>query len=488
MSRVLLSDTWHFHRRNFASLLDTLDAGAIQWRCETRRSKWWKRHGDYTGLKGALGTVVDSLEASGMDAAFTATRQGLSLFEMAKGELFCLLLSRKHWRNYDGQLNDEALFQYAWKHDRKDLLLNLAAAQSWIHFWSGVLDEGWTHVVVFSGSYTYTRTLLALAAGRNLNTFVSEHFFTGNEFYVEPRSTPLPNNTSVGRSDTAYPLALPDDARLLERLRAEMHTRFAAMTNKNVKPESVLVPPPFTVVGKSLLIIGQVMNDFSLIENKPGPVFSLPIYRRLVQRVLADSDWRIVFKAHPWERKRPNLKSPVTRDAMARLRDSLPIEQQQRFVIEELAPIGRLLTYADQVVTICSQGGLEACQSGLKPAVLGRAFYDRLGFSSDFADADAFVDALVAGEVQGTLSLDEYRGFEDYMTKALLLDLYRNDALSQTRLHSLLSDTKPDWDWPALFTPPQEGPTLPSLADIVANPCPWLRDGVRWIRRILGLL
>jgi len=137
-------------------------------------------------------------------------------------------------------------------------------------------------------------------------------------------------------------------------------------------------------------------------------------------------------------------------------------------------------------VTICPQGGQEACQAGLKPATLGHAFYSGAEFSSDFENVEAFAEALKANDIQGTLTLDEYNAFEDYMTKTLLLDLYRNDGLGTARLHSMLTGGGLESDWQALLTPPQSGPTLPSFKDIATNPCPWLRDAWRWAIRRAG--
>ncbi len=86
--------------------------------------------------------------------------------------------------------------------------------------------------------------------------------------------------------------------------------------------------------------------------------------------------------------------------------------------------------------------------------------------------------------LDGRLTLAEYDLFQDFVVRALLIHLVRNDkagaATVPLRLaQPLFVPTYPD----PLMLPYGEQPVAVSvlLRDIAANPLPWLRDLGRWL-------
>ena len=425
--RILIPDTWHFHRRNFAPLYDHLEAARIAVDVERSRRSWWKRHGDYARFAARLGR--HAARFNGLPAAeLVAAKHGdIVLMEAVRSEFLCRALPR--WIAGAGPRDDLAIVDRALRDDvdRRELLLCFAAAVDWIDFWRGKLDEtpAFTHVFAFSGSYIYTRTLQETARLRGLRVFTLESFFTGNDFYFEERATPICNRSQLSDPDYYRRLTLPEDPNLHDRLRAEAQTRFRLRRNKNVRVSpTAIVPPPF---GKqehgAVLVVGQVLNDFSLIETPMPEMSTIAVYQRLIAGLLEKSGRNVIFKAHPWERKRANLRAPVTLRAMTAWREALPAAQRTRFRIMEREPLQALFPYVDHAIGLSSQGLVEAAQAGLKPIQVGAAFFGGHGFTHDRALDDGLIDEIAAGRLASRLSLAEYRALEDFLVRALVLHL-----------------------------------------------------------------
>ena len=96
-------------------------------------------------------------------------------------------------------------------------------------------------------------------------------------------------------------------------------------------------------------------------------------------------------------------------------------------------PIEELLRYADWAVSLSSPEMLLACAAGLKPVQIGRAFFGGKGFTHDFSGEDGFLSALCDGRIEPQLSLDEYRRFEDFLIRALVLHLVPAIARAKRR-------------------------------------------------------
>jgi hypothetical protein len=474
--RILVPDTWHFHRRNFAPLYDHLAAAKVPFHVEKTRRSWWKRHGDYARFARHLSHHVKRLEGCSASDLVAFNHRGIRLIEVVRSEFLCRVLPR--WIAGVGPREDLALIARALgrETDRNELLLCFAAAIDWIEFWCAKLDEapGFTHVLVFSGSYIYTRALQEVAQRRGLRVFTLESFFTGNDFYFEERATPICNRSQLAAADYYERLALPEDPGRLDRLRAEAQTRFRARRNKNVRvsPNAVVSPPFGAAASGAILVLGQVLNDFSVIETPLAEMSTIAVYRHLIGALLEKSGRNVIFKAHPWERRRPNLRAPVTLRQMTAWRETLPEAQRARFRVLEREPLAGLLPYVDHVIGLSSQGLIEAAQAGLKPIQLGAAFFGGHGFTHDRSLDDSLIDDIASGRLDGRLSLDAYRALEDFLIRALVIHLVSDRPEGPEKIAVRLreprhmpgleevgfTEREPRHPWPAL------------IGEMIANP------------------
>lgn len=489
---LLLPDTWHFHRRNFAALFDVMRDRNIPYTVERKRRALWKAHGDYRKLAERLEPHVAVLKDLGPGELRLVEHRGVNLWKVARPELLCLLLPRDRWRDGAGPNDPEVVLRraHADHSDRQDLLLCMAAARDWVAFWDDylALKPEITHALVFAGTYIYTRALQEVGDRHRLRLFALESFFTGHEFYFEERMTPLPNASALGDTNWYRSLRLPQDADTRDRLRAEAHRRLRHMRNKNVKTPDRPVPRLFSNGAPTVLIMGQVLNDFSIIGTPLPELSSLAIYRDLIYDLLAETSLNVIFKAHPWERHRPHLMGPVTLNSLTAFAKTLPAAQQARLRLIEDEPVKGLFPQVDHVMGICSQGLIEAAQAGLKPVQIGHAFYGGKGFTHDLATGKAAVRALRDGLLPGRLSIEEYQLFEDFLVRALTIHLVGNDGMGRASLIQRLGTGHyvprcPDLDRLPLHDATRDGFRRTVLREILENPRPWLRDGWNWLQR-----
>ncbi|WP_395022677.1 hypothetical protein [Dongia sp.] len=489
--RILIPDTWHFHRRNFAPLYDHLAAAQVPFDVERTRRAWWKSHGDYGRFARRLRHHVERLNPLSPSELVASQHNDISLMAVVRSEFLCRALPR--WIAGAGPRDDLALAERALGNetDRSELLLCFAAAIDWIDFWRSKLDRtpAFTHVLVFSGSYIYTRALQEVAQRRGLRIFTLESFFTGNDFYFEERATAISNRSQLSVPDYYRRLVLPDERDQLDRWRAEAQTRFRAKRNKNVRASpSAVVAPPFRAADRgAILVLGQVLNDFSVIETPLPEMSTIAVYRRLIGALLEKTDRNVIFKAHPWERRRPNLRSPVTLKQMTVWREALPDRQRERFRVLEAEPLSGLFPYVDHAIGLSSQGLIEAAQAGLKPIQLGDAFFGGHGFTHDRTLDDALIDDIAAGRLASRLSLAEYRALEDFLVRSLVLHLVSDRPEGPEKIAIRLREPghTPNLE-EARFTEGEARRAWTALvAEMIANPFGFHRivRPSRWFRR-----
>lgn len=113
---------------------------------------------------------------------------------------------------------------------------------------------------------------------------------------------------------------------------------------------------------------------------------------------------------------------------------------------------------------------------GLKPVQIGRAFFGGKGFTHDFADPDAVVDALAAGDLGGCLSLEEHRSFEDFLVRALVLHLVPDGTEGVAKIAARLAEPN---HVPTLrecsLSPAPRMSHLQTMSAAIANPVAALR-------------
>ena len=439
MHRVALTDSFHLHARNFPSLFKCLEKSNITPTVFLdRENESWgliQATGNYDALDDrvapfiarSIRTEAEVFAARDADTLFATEVANLRLWPLCRSEALAYLLTLDNWQTDLMPKDDRAIFDKAWNENREVLALNMAAASYWLNTWYDRRKEifGHHYCCVFSGSMTYTRTLMELLRRSPTKAIVMESTFTGNDFIFEEMYHPVANNLGVQhptlRASRREPnMEVPNQ---YDREVIKARNKVLSASNKNVTQPPVRSLPQFPEDRPQLLLVGQVVNDFSLIEDGFPYVNSIPAYTALIDRLLDETACNIVFKAHPWENKKVHLKSPKTFDALARHVAAMPDARRARVLLVEDVNLQSLIEDSQYFVTFCSQAGIEAAMMGLRPFILGRAFYSGAGFTEDCADIDTLARAVAT--TPGLLDLAGYKAFDRF-----LVDLFQYGTTS----------------------------------------------------------
>lgn len=418
---ILLADDLHINVKNFASFHRFMEKqGATVKNINTRRD-WITAYGHYEPMASVRerARLLGKLAA---DDLYNYHVKGVNLFNVARAEVMARVVAEPKWYWAHYPQTSRGIFNRLMEKNKQELMLGLAAAWDWLDFWSQALadEKQFTHACIFSGSLIYQRTLMELLRFTSTKVIVMETFFTGNDYYCEEKYEPIANNTNLRHKTVFESLASDEPANLVDRERIKALNKVLTMNNKNVQQPDTGVPLVFADEGKIVTIFGQVLNDFSLLEYRGKGLCSIALYQELIHE-LASSGFNVVFKAHPWEEKKININRPLTRDAIRDYIATLPVALQQRIQVVDHYPIDKLFAVSHAVAGLNSQSLIEAAFHGFKPIQFGDAFYGKKGFTHDFTPAQVseVVRRLQQGTLSGTLSLDEYRCFEDFLVSAL---------------------------------------------------------------------
>ncbi len=304
------------------------------------------------------------------------------------------------------------------------LLYNLAAALDWLEFWKAKLptySPQPTHACIFSGSLIYTRTLIELLRMTPTRVMVMESYFTGNDFYFEEKYEPVPNNSDLRHAAVYKALPVPADANEYDRERIKAINKVLMGKNKNVQQPENPTPLPFKAGERPLVVVlGQVVNDFSVINYADRGISTVAFYRSLID-ALVRAGCNVVFKDHPWELKKTHVKRPFTRQLLEQWLDTQDEEFRSRVFIDTELDILKLFKACDFACGLNTQSLIEAAFEGVKPTTFGNAFYGRKGFTHDYdlADVERFAADIKSGRISGTLTLEEVDAFELFLVKSL---------------------------------------------------------------------
>jgi len=447
--KVLRADDFHINERNFTSLFGILKDKKVNVKIGVSRSSSYadliKACGVYDQYLDQLAAHIEIVSQLSKEDLREWQYHSVDIATCALDEALSAVVMQDHWQNEPVSKDFDVLFDRLWDNNRETLLNCCAAAAFWVDYWRGMDGlNRFNAAVVFSGSYIYGRTLLQLLTYTQAKCFVLESFATGYDYFFEERYKPIANNSRINQP-TFFRSLLPaiedQDRRNREVIRA--FNKMRNMKNKNVI-QPVPGALPASLRGKRIsVILGQVVNDFSLISGKGSILSSIPAYKELIGTLLDRDDSFVIFKAHPWEMKKQNLLTPYTEDALRSWADTLPAAKRARLMIVADWNLHQLLRVSTYAITLCSQSALEAAVEGLKPVVVGGAFYDNGGFTSNFTSPRDAALAINSGSLRGTLSLDEFTAFETYLATLIQTHLVNTDNSGRNKLLQRLTPYRP---------------------------------------------
>jgi hypothetical protein len=493
--RLYIADNYNFHRRNFDALFELTKRDKLDFHVNRKRKGWWLLHGNYAGEASRLAPHRARLDVLSAADLLAISHNGVNVFSCARAEILCLVLVLDSWvdRSVRGD-DDRTLIEELFAESRETLLSNMAAAMEWLDFWLAEFGSGrrYTHCCVFSGSNIYSRTLLETCRRVGVRAFVMETFFTGNHFYCEEKFGPVSNNSDLGIDNYYDAIAVPEDVQGYARACAEAHEAIRGMRSLNVRPDSEVDPKLFGNGKPVAFIVGQVENDFAIMQTSLKNINGIEWVKVLIDALLENTDFNIVFKAHPWERKRVNLCRPLTFEKISTHIAAMPEDRRARVAIVENPTIASVFRIADWVFLQCSQAGIEAAETGFKPVVFGRPFYGQRGFTHDYTDLNAFLADFRAARVNNRLTPAEYDAYQLFIVKAFVRHLLTDDEAGVDKLRRIFNSThavEVAAEIPANAPPPPSRRIRRRLqmaavvAAIRANPYGFMRDRLFDLRR-----
>ncbi|MCI0564714.1 MAG: hypothetical protein MN733_40115 [Nitrososphaera sp.] len=448
----LFPDDIHFHRRSFKTLFDFLDKHKIPCTFLREHRELKLCYGDYS-KQPKIDKYVDHIKTFDPQALYSYSHahklRPIRIYPLVQTEaLSYLLATRENWYGLPLPGDAKVIFGKMYTEDRQTLLSNMAAAMLWIDYLDGELARlpNFTHCCIFGGCAIYTKVLTKLLMATRTKVIMMESCFTGNEYYFEEKYEPISNNCDIRFPTVFRSISLPEDPNLYDRERTKAINRVLTARNKNVsQPAEIEEFEPFPCPERdTILVIGQVQNDFSLLESRLPNINSIYFYKTLIQRLLDRTKVNILFKAHPWERKKAHLLRPLTRMEIERFRNSLIPDKAKRIRILEDSNICKLFDLSEYVITLNSQSAIEAAfYSGLKPIVFGNPFYGGKGFTSDYTHLDDFLEDFSHQKIKKSLSIPEYQAFEEFLTKWLQCHLITTRPVGVHQLETRLSVPQP---------------------------------------------
>jgi len=242
--KVLFPDTLHFHDRNFKSLMNLISEKKIEPVFIKDFDELKKCYGNYQHLKSMFLNEYDELNNLSLMDLFNKKIFGVQIFALCKAELLSFLMLQENW--YKDKVPSKSLdiFIKAFNENKEDLLLNMAVTVFWLKFWKNKLKEFKEIYAcfIFSGSLIYVKTLNYLLQNTSIKVFVLEHFFTGNDFYIEEKYTHIANNSDIKFRNYYERLKkkyLEEELIKQENEKIKAINKIKMANNKNVKQEGL---------------------------------------------------------------------------------------------------------------------------------------------------------------------------------------------------------------------------------------------------------
>ena len=315
---ILVPDSLHINKKSFASFFRVVEKHKIPIHFVKERQDWIALYGNYMSKTGGLATKTTMLAALPADALFNFNIEGINVFKIARAEIMAFAIIGRHWHvnGYPATLRE--LFDQLYSTERQTLLLNMAAVIDWMEFWKAKLRglKGLTHCCVFSGSLIYVKTLIEMLKRTPVRVYVMESFFTGNEYYFEEKYEHIANNSDLRYPSVYNAIKLPEEIEDSDRERVKAINKVILMQNKNVKQPEDSEPFSFPDGAEPLLILGQVVNDFSVLEYKGIGLSTIRFYADLIVKTIRGARRNVIFKCHPWEEKKTHLQGKYTSNAL----------------------------------------------------------------------------------------------------------------------------------------------------------------------------
>ncbi|WP_226662008.1 hypothetical protein [Microbulbifer aggregans] len=430
-SEILIADGLHIHKKNFSSLFEFLASANITYHvfCDHDELRNCTLISYLSSEK--LKRYASIVEGEKKEVIFGYKYRGVSVFDVIRAELLSGLISDGMYTfSFDREID---FFEYCFENARKELVVCYCAAMYWLDVWHNELTKNnYKYVIIFSGSSISAKSMLRLCRYNSTEPLLVESFFTGKHFYLENKYDPIANNSDLR---FCFP-SFNSEIDLARWSNSCEYLNGVGSNNKNVKQPTKKQDIP---IKNYLLLTCQVINDYSLIDSFRDLTSSIELYKEIIGLVIGHTDYNLVVKVHPWERKKVKSAEPVTYLALAEYLNSFQAHEASRVLLTEESNLHHLISDSVTTITLCSQSGLEASFLGKKPIIIGGSFYSGKGFSHDI-ESPKLLPALLNSDFRSFLSLSEFNQFMAFMNYCLCEHLVCSELDSFDRLPQIFND------------------------------------------------
>lgn len=374
---ILFSDNFNFATKNFHALYSFLSKYNIKFEYDK----------DYESLKKNSREIVkiDSDSYFSRDLSKNEHYKGFLLFDIYELELLQKSMSVNKWvEEMPSNPSEEEIWIFFTEFFREELEIAIQCSKFWIDYWLIKLNSNNIQAgLFFSGGQIYNRAFCEVMKKNNIPAIAMEHYFTGNDFYFEPKYEALPNNSTVKNS--RFFRKLTTITQDINDLDSEKKLRNAK--NKNVKQ------PSYSSIDISdyVLILMQVRNDYAIASKENKYKNSVKFVCELTASLLEKTDKRVVIKSHPYENSKLDNEQKSSLEFINDFIHGLTEEDKERVDVYSDYSLDSLIDSSTHVITLNSQTGIEA-SSRCKPVVcFGSPFYGGKGFTYDYKDIDTYI-------------------------------------------------------------------------------------------------
>ncbi|KUP05482.1 hypothetical protein Q73_13025, partial [Bacillus coahuilensis m2-6] len=177
---------------------------------------------------------------------------------------------------------------------------------------------------------------------------------------------------------------------------------------------------------KIILLIGQVLNDFSLTRDLKTYNNSIHFYMDIIEKMQNFDGYHLFIKLHPWE----NYKQNSTLELSKKLLEKLLVNKDiHNFTLDYNVNIDSLIEFSEVGITSCSQAGLEMLYNGKRVLQVGNAFYGFKGWTIDITDSSMLESGIRALISNPNLSLTQQLEVKKFMYHLLEKHSFKRDGV-----------------------------------------------------------
>ena len=428
-------DNINFHKRNFNNFISYVEENfsyaynnaypALKkcfGRYELKKIKGLPNFNKYEALFG-------DLDEKNIEEIKKISYKGYLLWDIIYAELYAYLIPKMYSLFIENKINLEknsTLIEQIQKYRReledetlKNLFFyNFTVGAFWIDYWASMFKkQKINNVCVFGGTTIYSRAATLVAQWNNINVISFEGSFIKNFHYADNSSGMITNNHRFADHSLWVRLKgldfLKEQDNWLTQVMEKRLNLNVVQPNK-ITREQLYKKYNIDPKKKLVLLIGQVVNDFSVTRDLTNYESTIDFYLEVIKYFAEKKDYHLFIKLHPWENHKQNSTTELSKKVLEK---KVQLEQinSNNYTIDYDINIESLIDFSDIGITSCSQAGLEMLYAGKRVVQVGNAFYGQKGWTIDVTRPEFLEKAIDIALIHNRLTKDEHKEVKKYI-------------------------------------------------------------------------